>query len=74
MVPHVTKYVHADVRNEYSGEMINAAPQYRSFSASAETGYLYNGPTFSHDLKGTATASAGGDCNGYLSLEHVFQM
>jgi hypothetical protein len=53
-------------------QTVNATPQYGAYSAGAGTGWVYNGPSFVHDFSGTATASASGDCWGYLSVSDTF--
>lgn len=55
-------------------QTVTATPQYTSYGAGAGTGWVYNGPSFVHDFSGTATASAGGDCWGYLSVSDTFVM
>ena len=72
--PNVGTNAFASVRNELTGQTVNATPQYLAYSAGAATGYVYSGPSFSHHLKARATATANGDCFAYLSIEHVFQL
>ena len=66
-------YPTASVTNNLTGQTVNAPlQQYGRRSAAAATGYVYSGPSFGHDLSGTATAQAGGDCLGYLSVSDSF--
>ncbi len=62
----------ASVTNNLTGQTVTAAPLYGTTSAGAGTGWVYSGPSFGHNLNGTATATANGDCWGYLSLSDSF--
>jgi hypothetical protein len=55
-------------------QTVTATPQYSGNGAGAGTGWVYNGPSFVHNFSGTATASASGDCWGYLSVSDTFVM
>lgn len=55
-------------------QTVTATPQYSAYGAGAGTGWVYNGPSFGHNFSGTATASASGDCWGYLSVSDTFVM
>jgi hypothetical protein len=55
-------------------QTVTATPQYSGTGAGAGTGWVYNGPSFVHNFSGTATASASGDCWGYLSVSDTFVM
>lgn len=55
-------------------QTVTATPQYSAYGAGAGTGWVYNGPNFVHNFSGTATASASGDCWGYLSVSDTFVM
>lgn len=58
--------VNAFVKNNQTGETVQRGLS--GGSSGAETGYIYSGPAFSHDLKATATVVGYGDCAGYLSV------
>jgi hypothetical protein len=53
-------------------QTVTASPQYSAYGAGAGTGWVYNGPSFGHNFSGTATATASGDCWGYLSISDSF--
>ena len=72
VLANVSAYASASVTNAQTGQTVNATPQYVYGGAGAGTGWVYSGPSFGHNLSGTATASAGGDCWGYLSVSDSF--
>ena len=62
----------ARVTDNLTGVTVNATPLNSPQTSGAGTGAVYSGPSFGHDLRGTATALASGDCWGYLSLTDQF--
>jgi len=62
----------ASATNVATGQTLTGTPQYLANSAAAASGTVYSGPNFVHNLSATATATAGGDCWGYLSVSDTF--
>ncbi len=67
--PHVDAY--AKVENVLTGQIVQRAYYWR-YSATANTGYIYNGPSFSHDMRAFAYVQCLGDCFGYVSISDAY--
>ncbi len=64
---------YAKVENVHTGEIVQ-----RGFlgnrSTFANTGYIYNGPSFSHNMRAFAYVQGLGDCFGYVSISDAFTL
>lgn len=67
-VPSWTGYVtvNATAKNNQTGQTVQRGLS--GGSVGADTGYVYSGPAFSHDLSARASVIGQGDCYGYLSV------
>lgn len=67
-VPPWTGYVtvSATAKNNQTGQTVQRGLS--GGSVGADTGYVYSGPAFSHDLSARASVTGLGDCTGYLSI------
>lgn len=69
----ITMTAYAFAKNHYSGQIAEQTA-YGITSTAASTGYVYSGPTFSHNMSATATVAGNGHCFGYVSISDTLQM
>ena len=69
----LTMTAYAFAKNHYTGQVAEQTI-YGITSAGTSTGYVYSGPTFSHNMSATATIAGNGDCFGYVSISDTLQM
>lgn len=63
--------VFATARNEDTGQVVQRSTIGPSVGVS--TGYVYNGPAFSHNINASASVYGNGDCFGYVSISDAMQ-
>jgi hypothetical protein len=71
--PSLTMTAYAFAKNHYTGQVAEQTA-YGITSAWASSGYVYSGPTFSHNMSATSTVAGQGDCFGYVSVSDTLQM
>lgn len=67
--PYVDAY--AKVENVLTGQIVQRT-YYGRYSATADTNYIYNGPSFSHDMRAFAYVQGVADCFGYVSISDAY--
>lgn len=67
--PRIDAY--AKVENVLTGQIVQRT-QYGYYSATADTDYIYEGPSFSHDMRAFAYVQGRGDCTGYVSISDAY--
>jgi hypothetical protein len=69
--PYIDAY--AKVENVLTGQIVQRT-YYGRYSATANTDYIYNGPSFSHNMRAFAYVQGLADCIGYVSISDAFTL